>query len=163
MKNKRYFGVFVVGSLFVFMLCVWIRAGIKKQQLSEKMWKEAAEKYRLYTNVLSYWISKKQKGASIEEYLQKSKMKKVAIYGMGFIGERLLDELKGGFIEVAYAIDQNADTIWADVEMYTLEDKLPNVDAIIVTPLYYFDSIEKSLKEKTDCQIISLEDILCNI
>lgn len=164
MKNRRKLGIFVVCGLFVLLICLWIRKWIKEQQYSERKWKEEADKYRLYTNVLSYWISKKQGGrANIEDYLQKHNIKKVAIYGMGNIGERLLEELKGSSIEVVFAIDQNSDIIWADVEMYTLKEKLPEVDAIIVTAFYFFDSIEKSLKEKTDCLIISLEDILCAI
>ena len=37
------------------------------------------------------------------------------------------------------------------------------VDAIVVTPVSYFDSIEKVLKARVSCPILSLADILCEL
>ena len=39
--------------------------------------------------------------------------KEIAIYGMSYLGERLADELAGSDITVKYAIDRNADNIYA--------------------------------------------------
>ena len=41
-----------------------------------------------------------------------------------------------------------------------VEEVLPKVDAIIVTPVYFFDEIKDMLQKKTVCRIISLEDVI---
>lgn len=76
------------------------------------------------------------------------------------LGEHLYDELEGTGIIVQYIIDKNADQIYADVEVKTPDEKLDQVDAIVVTAVYYFDEIEEMLSEKVDCPVLSLEDIL---
>lgn len=163
MKNKKVFAFLIFLTLLGVLIAIQVKVWIKRQQESIKKWKDSSDKYFLYTNVLLLWLSKKQTGSRIEEYLLKHNLKRIAIYGMGVIGERLLDELKDSTIEVAYAIDQNSDTIWADVEVFSPEENMPEIDAIIVTAIYYFDSIENILKEKTNYRVISLEDILCAI
>ena len=35
-----------------------------------------------------------------------------------------------------------------------------SIDAIVVTPVFAFDEIVDSLKEKVDCDIVSLEDVV---
>lgn len=44
-----------------------------------------------------------------------------------------------------------------------MEDKLEPVDAVVVTAISFFDEIEEALNAKTDCPILSLEDILYNV
>ena len=76
------------------------------------------------------------------------------------MGERLYDELKETEIDIKYAIDKNADRIYTDLNIITPEDSFEAVDAIIVTPVFYFKEIEKNLEKKTDALILSLDDIL---
>ena len=42
------------------------------------------------------------------------------------------------------------------------EEVLKDVDAIIVTPIFYFEEIKRKLSAKVRCPIISLEDIINN-
>lgn len=82
---------------------------------------------------------------------------------MSYAGETLVEELKDSNIEVKYGIDKNADSMYIDVDVLTIEDDLESVDAIVVTAITFFDEIEEKLSEKMDCPIISLEDILYEI
>ena len=43
------------------------------------------------------------------------------------------------------------------------DDSLPEVDVIIVTAITFFDEIEELLIQKTDADIISMEDILYEV
>lgn len=112
--------------------------------------------------MFNQWLIIKQEGKSIAAYLKENNFKKIAIYGMSYAGERLLDDLKGTDIEVVYAVDQRADGIFAEVELVTKDEiaQQQEVDAIIVTAIYFFDEIEEELSESVDCPIVSLEDIL---
>ena len=93
----------------------------------------------------------------------KNKYEKIAIYGLSYAGETLLSELQDSSIQIAYGIDQNADSIYSDINVYSLEDSLEPVDVVVVTAITFFNEIEKKLSGKIDCPIISLEDILYEI
>ena len=82
---------------------------------------------------------------------------------MSYLGERLLDELKDTGIVVRYGIDKNAQNIYADVEIKSLDDELPEVDAIVVTAVYFFDEIEEELSKRVEYPIISLEDVVYGV
>ena len=110
--------------------------------------------------MMNQWVKVKQAGKSLASYFEKNHYKKIAVYGMSFAGETLIDELKNTEITVAYGIDKKADSIYADVDIVSVEDSFADVDVVIVTAITFFDEIEEKLSEKLDCPIISLEDIL---
>lgn len=110
--------------------------------------------------MMNQWVKVKQKGKNLAEYFEKNDYRKIAIYGMSYIGETLLDELKSTEITIAYGIDKNAGTIYSDVEVFSIEDNLEAVDVVVVTAITFFDEIEQVLSGKMTCPIISLEDVL---
>ena len=126
-------------------------------------WKKMSDKHLALFLLMNEWMRTKQEGKSIKDYLDKYEYKTVAVYGMSYVGERLLDELQNCGIEVKYAIDQNADTIYTGIDVYSPEDDLPEVDVIIVTAVYFFDEIYDKLSDKVQCAIVSLEDVLYEI
>lgn len=113
--------------------------------------------------MMNQWVRVKQEGKNLSSYFIKNGYKKIAIYGMSYAGETLLEELKDSEVEVAYGIDKNADGIYADVDIVSLDDDLENVDAVVVTAITFFDEIEEKLSQKMNCPIISLEDILYEV
>lgn len=113
--------------------------------------------------MMNQWVKVKQQGKNLADFFVKNGYKKIAIYGMSYAGETLVDELKGSEVTVAYGIDKNADSIYADVDIVSMEDDLEEVDAIVVTAITFFDEIEEKLAEKVDCEIISLEDVLYEV
>ena len=82
---------------------------------------------------------------------------------MSYVGETLYHELEDSPVEVAYAIDKRAEGMYADVELLSPDDELPDVDAVIVTPVFFFDEIEEMLASKMDADIVSMEDILYEV
>lgn len=110
--------------------------------------------------MMNQWVKIKQEGKNLSSYFEKSGYKKIAIYGMSYAGETLIEELKGSEIQVKYGIDQKADTIYSDIDVVAVEDTLTEVDAVVVTAITFFDEIEAKLCERVSCPIISLEDIL---
>ena len=121
----------------------------------------AEEYYR--TNVkfgmLHKWIKLNQKGKKLNDFFCKNGYKTIAIYGMGDLGKLLLAEIQDSNINVAYGIDQNSSLSSSSMPVFSLKDALPSVDAIIVSPVYYFDDIKYKLSEKVNCPIISMYDL----
>jgi len=110
---------------------------------------------------LSNWLQLKQNGKTIQNFFDDNYISTIAIYGMGELGKRLYDELKELDVEVKYAIDKNADRIdIKGLEIITLEQELKAVDAIIVTPLHFFDEIEESIDKKGNFRVVSLEEVI---
>lgn len=147
-----------------------IMGGISGGAIIGNIMSKTIDKYRKLTDknlalflLMNKWLKLEIAGRSIREHFEKEGYKSVAIYGMSHVGERLLEELKGSDIEVKYAIDRNAAGIYSDIEVYSPDDNLPDVDAVVVTAVYFFDEVYNNLKDKVRCPIISLDDVLSQI
>lgn len=140
-------------------------AGIVNRKTSTKInnLRAYTSKHLALFQMMNQWVKVKQAGKNLSEYFEKEGYQKIAIYGMSFAGETLVDELKDTSVQVAYGIDKNADTICTEINVVTMEDDLAKVDAVVVTAITFFDEIEEALTEKMDCPIISLEDILYEV
>lgn len=135
----------------------------KMTGVSEGKTEELSEKHFALFLLMNQWVKVKQEGKNLSSYFEKNGYKKIAVYGMSYVGETLVSELKGTEIQVDYGIDRNAASLYTDIDVLTMEDTLAEVDAIVVTAITFFDVIEEQLRGKVDCPIISLEDILYEI
>lgn len=115
-------------------------------------------------HVMSEWMKTKTNGRTISDYLIEKGYYNVAIYGMGILGDCLFNELRHGKVVVKYAIDENAEEIYSQVELYKPSDTIPAVDAIIMTDLSKSKNIRKQLKcEKEYPEIVFLEEIIMDM
>ena len=113
--------------------------------------------------MLNNWMTLKQSGKKLEEYFIKEKIGKIAIYGMGELGNRLYEELKGTDIEVLYAIDNTPGYTYSDINVFSIEEPLEQVDAIVVTPIFDFINISQKIEEVLSVRVISLEDVIMKL
>lgn len=121
---------------------------------------EKVDKFKGYYNMLNQWLILKQEGKSLEKYFTDNGYKTIAIYGMGEMGNRLYDELKGTSVTVKYAVDKNAASTYSELDVIDPEDEYEEVDAIVVSAIFAFDEIEEMLSDKVDFPIVSLEDVV---
>lgn len=121
---------------------------------------EKVDKFKGYYNMLNQWLVLKQEGKSLEKYFTDNGYKTIAIYGMGEMGNRLYDELKGTSVTVKYAVDKNAASTYSELDVIDPEDEYDQVDAIVVSAIFAFDEIEEMLGDKVDFPIVSLEDVV---
>ncbi len=130
------------------------------QQKCIERWKEQAEKNRAMFIIMDQWANLRQEGRNLEEYFIKNGYLRIAVYGMGVVGKRLIKELKNSKIQVVYGIDKNEDMVYTDLDVLTMNDELIKVDAVVVTVVKEFDVICDAILKKTDCPVIAIEDIL---
>lgn len=136
-----------------------LHAGIKEQvRLSE-----LSDKHLSLYLLLNQWFKTKQEGKALAGYFHKNGIKSIAIYGMSYLGERLYTELRNSDIEIKYAIDKRSGKACAGLQTFSPDEDLPEVGAIVITAVFYFDEIKSSIEGKTVARIISLEDILYEI
>lgn len=119
------------------------------------------EQYRLQfnENILNAWLMLRNRGWRLEVYFIERQYRKVAVYGMGYLGDRLLEELADSEVDVMYGIDRKRVSGKA-VPIYSMEDSLPEADAIIVAVPHLFFEIKYDLQRKTDIPVVSLEEVL---
>lgn len=139
-----------------------VGAGIVRKVETEKIEKiqSMSNKHLALFLMMNQWVKVKQEGKNLALCFEQRGYQRIAVYGMNYVGETLLDELKGSRVQVAYGIDKNAERIYTDVEVVVPEGPFDKVDAVIVTAITYFDEIKEMLEKKMHCPVISLEDIL---
>lgn len=131
---------------------------VQGKTISQKA--EKVDKFKGYYNMLNQWLVLKQEGKSLEKYFTDNGFKTIAIYGMGEMGNRLYDELKGTSVTVKYAVDKNAASTYSELDVIDPDDDYEEVDAIVVSAIFAFDEIEEMLSDKVDFPIVSLEDVV---
>lgn len=122
-----------------------------------------ADRYLALFRMMDKWVEVKQEGKNLSMYFQKRGYRRIAIYGMSRAGRTLYNELESTGITIAYGIDKSAESLFADVDIFSLDDALDPVDAVVVTAVTYFEEIKKDISEKMDCPVLSLEDILFEV
>lgn len=122
--------------------------------------REKADKFSSYYHILNEWMKIKERGKSLADYFTDRDIRVIAVYGLADMGRHLQKELEGSAVEISYAIDRNARNVSAGIQIYTPEEELPLVDAIVVTVTYDFDKIQSMLRQKTECPVYSLEDVV---
>ncbi|MCI8512132.1 MAG: hypothetical protein HFE83_09075 [Lachnospiraceae bacterium] len=131
-------------------------------RLNKKLLKqdETLEKVHELYILFDRWLGLRQENRSLAAYLKQRQYHSVAIYGAKEPGQRLYDELEASGITVRYMIDRNANNLNAKVEIVTPDAELLPVDAVVVTAVSCLDEIEKTLKQKLDCPVVSLEELV---
>lgn len=130
----------------------------RKRKVNDKAY--MAVKYHFLFQLMSNWMALKQQKISIGEFLIARGYQSIAIYGMSHMGLRLIDELKESGPAISYVIDKNMDNLYIDIKKVLVSEKLEKVDVVIVTAISHFYEIKEMLREKLDCPVISLEDLL---
>lgn len=125
-----------------------------------QFYKQLVTRYESYWRTMDKWIAFKNQGRKIEDYLSRRGIKKIAIYGMGMLGNHLIADLENSKIDILYGVDNRKDNIRKKFPVYCIEDDLPKVDLVIVSVIHQFMQIYSQLKKKLECDIISLNEIL---
>ncbi len=161
MKNKILTGI---TSICLFGAGVAAGVVVTAKILTEisEEYRKASDKFGRLFLLMSQWVQIRQEGKCISSYFHKNGYQTVAVYGMGRVGETLIKELSDSDISVAYAIDQNADKD-SDGFVVSPDSVLKQVNVVVVTPIASYGEIKLKLKEKMNCPIVSIEDILFEV
>ncbi len=104
-------------------------------------------------NLLDKWLEKRIAGKWIGDYLKKQKINTVAVYGLGAVAERLLEELDKSGIAVTYIVERRRDLQGGQYDgipvlSANLIRKYKDVQMIIVTPFHAIDKIKENIKKE---------------
>lgn len=122
-------------------------------------------KFRRYYELYNQWLKLKNDGYKLGTFFVQNGYKKIAIYGMGEIANRLIEELEDSSVDILYGIDKNMSQAFAEIDIVGMDERnrFDDVDCIVVTPVHVYEKIKKDLEKKTKAIIYSIEEILNSI
>ncbi len=153
---------FILVALFFFVTGFISGMITKKNDKEINLLHKHMEKLSWYFRILNMWIEMKQNEKSVVTYLRQKGINRIAIYGMRELGERFYEEVRNTGIEVVCIIDKIPDLVVGDFMVISPKQKIPEVDAIIVTADFYYQEIKKELKLKVNCPVYSLSGVIGN-
>ena len=144
----------------------WPSIPIIQRKGSETSWQEEFVKARKLIarhhaafSLLMKYDRFLSRGNSIAERLRERGYRNCAVYGLGYEGQFTINDLLSHSFEIKYLIDQNAEKLGKryGIEAFTPVKGLPEVDVIIVTPVFYWRDIISYLDARL---LICLEDLI---
>ncbi|WP_051524665.1 glycosyltransferase WbsX family protein [Pseudobutyrivibrio sp. MD2005] len=122
------------------------------------------ERYKYFWYTYDRWLNYLEQGLSINNFIDYYGYKRIAIYGIGMFARHIIRELPNN--TVIYGIDKKAKNNFDSIKsigfpIMSPDDDLPDVDAVLVTVGYDFESIYNGLKENLDLEvnIHSIEEV----
>jgi hypothetical protein len=120
------------------------------------------------TTIYDQWMYINSKGYKISNYFETNNCYNIAIYGMGCLGNRLYEELKGSSIRVIFGVDKNAKIMRHEIPICMVESDDFNqwsgqVDMMVVAALSANNEIKTILQNKFYKPIVSLADIIAEM
>lgn len=115
-----------------------------------------------------YWMYLKIRNINLETYFQNHNYKRIAIYGINYLGNRFYDELSNSTVKTLFGIDRAAEGIEYDIPVYSIDDTylleiIQGIDIVVVTAIAFYQDIVRDLRMISDKPIISMEDILLEL
>lgn len=132
---------------------------IQETSLIENLHREVG-RYIQETKMLNQWLYNERSGYKMEEWLWVRGYHTVGVYGLGYLGKQLINELTRNSRIKIVGIDRNAAGIKMDIDIYEPSEVLPDMDIVIVSNMHIFDTIKETLQHAVRCEIEPLNLIL---
>lgn len=117
-------------------------------------------KFKVMFKYTELWLRLKQRGYVLTDFFSQRGICSIGIYGMGFLGCDLYDELEGQGIEIRYVMDQSPETVDKIIPVIKIDEQLPPVDAIVITTFSGENEIQELLRKKCPYIVLKLSEIL---
>ena len=87
--------------------------------------------------LMNQWVKVKLRKKSIASYLEERGFRNIAIFGLSYAGDALVEELQDSNICICYGIDKQAEFIYQDFDVISPDMDLRKADAVIVTTVMF--------------------------
>ena len=126
-------------------------------------WMPDADRSLIYNNILHKWIVMLKQGKSIIKYLTENRITKVSVWGLGRIGNMVIEELIENKIKVLSVILTKPYTLQIMGIPVVDKHNIPKqTELIIVIPVYDFERIYGGLKDECKCMVMGIDKLINN-
>lgn len=132
----------------------------KKEEYNQRI---VCQSNILLKKMLIHWVEVKNYERTLSDYFRERGIKRIAIYGAAEVGELFFRELNGTDITIVCCIDRSK--VLYGQKTVRPENFQEDVDAVIVTAVYYFSEIYEQLNSKLTRKvpIIGLDEIIFDL
>lgn len=133
---------------------------LKKERHELK--KDLRRMHKLFS-IADRWLLLEISRDKLGRKIEKKGYRTAAIYGMGELGLRFIEELKlNTSVDVLYGIDRNADRISTYIPVYRLEDiqKQQRPELVVVTAYGIDEGFKDHIRNVAGCDVISIEELI---
>jgi len=120
-------------------------------------------KFQRISFVYDAWVSLRNCGIHISKYLRQRGYRSIAVYGVTSLGKRLYEELAMDKFEVSYFIDINAPFLYEQIPVYSPEEELRQVDAVVISLVQDEQQITDMLQMKLSADIWKMAELMKKI
>ncbi len=113
---------------------------------------------RRKNEILEKWISLKVSGIELADYLL-PRYKSIAVYGYGYFGKMLSEDLEQSGIEVAFFLDRNKKTDESGTIIFAPNDAV-SADVLIISNMNGADSIKEEMNNKNYKDVMTLWELM---
>jgi len=156
-KKVLVYIIFILSIINIGGSIQYLRLKKKSNLLLKK-----AEKNELNFKTLINYVNFIQNGKSINEFFIVNEYNKIAIYGMGQLGNRIIEDIRNGGLIVQYVVDIKGGLLDIDIPVFRADDKLPPIDVVVVTVPQQYKEI-KDLLSNSNCDIVSIDEIITEL
>ena len=117
------------------------------------------QKFKVFYNVLVDWLMEADSEV-VQNWCTNNQITEVIIYGYAELGKILEKQLIKCGVKVAYILDQKITQTCSEVFIYKPGNENIRDIPVIVTAIYYYDSIKNELEERGYTKIVSLQSIV---
>lgn len=121
------------------------------------------EKFANYYFLMHFWMKNIEDGKCLDTFFDNRGYKRIAVYGMGFLGMHLIEQLSDR-IKLIYTVDQGI--VRYNGESFPIsefKDAASLADVIVVTPVTDYEYIKKMIMDNFDIDIVSLEEVVLSV
>lgn len=122
-------------------------------------------KLRKNMKCLDKWLSNREAGKYITDYLSIFQIQRVGIYGYGILGRHLVRELKGQEFHISWVSDRAScsDDVCSNLIRPDDLSKQEDVDLAIIAVVSDVEEIEVLLSKFVTGKIISVEELIDSV
>lgn len=150
--------LFIIGIGFSFCCCM-VKQKDRFYVLYQKLHKDYV-KHKSYYRTYTMWMNLLQTNHSIAEYFTCTD--RVAVYGMGKIGENICRELSVHGINLVCGIDKNSigENKTIGLTVYPPNVQLPDTDYIIISVAYLADVVAGAINVSSGVKILTIDELI---
>lgn len=116
-----------------------------------------------YFKVMDEWMTIRERGKSIADFLRVNNYNSVTIYGYGVLGRHLYKELIDSNIEIVAVVDKKDLNLNLICNTYKPSDDIPKAELVINTAAYYKDEILRENTWMRESDSLSIDYIISEL
>ncbi len=157
-KGELFLIIITIFGIIISFLAGTVFSALRIRKVLKEYDGSSQKNRRLFLLALSI-LECEKKGNGLCSYFKRNGYKDIAIYGMGELGLTVYELLSNEDVNIKYCIDKRANELSLDIPIICPDEIEENVDAIVITTIGYYEDISKTIREKTDCPIITIDTI----